>query len=137
MVEIEIMPERLLNDETAIKFLNRVRKISGIIQIMIHGPRYEKRNIYLGKNLVPLMIKIGRFWIEIEDENIVNDIRIICEDLFPFGYRIQPKRFLKRFTGIGDSVSGSPVFKVNLINENEDLEEKCFELDTDFYINDD
>jgi len=137
MVEIEVMPERLLNDDTAIKFLNRVRKISGIIQIMIHGPRYERRNIYLGKNLVPLTIKIGRFWIEIEDEKVVNDIRIVCEDLFPFGYYIHPKRFLKHDTGIGDCLSGSPVFRVNLINENEDLEEKCFELDSDFCINDD
>lgn len=134
-MEIEILPNRLLKDETAIKFLNKLRKIEGILEIMVFGPRYQKRTVYLGKNQVQLIIKIGRFWLVIDKEYVEGTlmaIKEICEDSFcDFGYTVQPKRFVKKQKSLRDYIYGSPILKGFLIHDDVD-EEEILEFDSDF-----
>jgi methyl-coenzyme M reductase subunit D len=132
-LEIEIIPDRLLSDSTAIKFLNKIRKINGIGEIMLHGPRYERRTIQLGAINVPLIIKVGRFWLEIkEDEFVLENILKVCEELFPFGYQVSRKRFLKKEISVGDTLTGGPPILRVVLTEDENEREKCFKIDTDF-----
>ncbi|MBD3230389.1 MAG: hypothetical protein GF329_19575 [Candidatus Lokiarchaeota archaeon] len=141
-MEIEIMPNRLLNDYTAIKFLNKLRKIDGVLEIMIYGPRFKKRTIYLGKNEVRLIVKVGRFWVVInkkDKEDILSDINAICSEIFNFGYSIQPRRFVKKQKSLCDYLyGGPPILKGFLINEEyeDEAEDQIIEFDEDFIIDD-
>ena len=141
-MEIEIMPERLLNDDTAIKFLNRIRNLDGIAEIMLSGPRYEKRAVFIGKNKINLILKISKFWLVVRDdeslEHTLTNLKDACNEVFHFGYRMYPKRFIKKEKSLCDYLyGGPPIIRTTLVDDNDEEQEKCIEFDSDFYIDND
>lgn len=130
MKEIEILPSRLLNDDTVAFFLNKIKDIEGIEEIMMHGPAYREfteRVIHVGLKEIGLKIKVGRFWLVIDDtveREVVDKLKEICNQTFPYGYTIAPKLFLKTDVSVGDILAGGPQIKrIDLIGA-EDLDEE-------------
>ena len=106
-VEVLIFPNRLLAIHHVEEFLEKIKTVDGITQIMLTGPRiYETCTIKIGSKLVPLKIQVGKVIIEIEAVELIKDIREVCDACFKFGYRIGVGRYSKWRETTMDSVRG-------------------------------
>jgi methyl-coenzyme M reductase subunit D len=112
MIEIEVFPHRYLKAETTEKFLNKVYALETTERIIIHGQplpktvyygpakgtpvkHTERKIINVGGVPVELTVMAGRFWITLKDDSELDELKEICEELFPFGYNIKVGKFLK------------------------------------------
>jgi len=106
--EIEIFPHRLPSDETVANFLLKVRKMRGITQVTLFGPRvYYEKIIKVSGKVVPLRIQVARFWIEVEGIDVLEKLKDICDETFPYGFSIKVGRFTKYLETVGDRLRGS------------------------------
>lgn len=109
-LEVVVFPERLCSDETVIDFLEALKEIDGITQIILSGPRtYDlvKRKIKIGSsNEIILDIQVGKFFIEVEDSEIILPIRAAADRVFTFGYKIGAGRYNKYQKTTMDYVRG-------------------------------
>ncbi|MHA1263654.1 MAG: methyl-coenzyme M reductase operon protein D [Candidatus Helarchaeota archaeon] len=124
--EVVIFPNRLCSDETVAKFLMELKKIDGITKVIMHGPRtYDliKRVIKVGKSQELILdIQVGKFFIEIDQPEVVLPIREAADKCFTFGYRIGAGRFTKYRKTTMDDVRGySLVFRKDILER--DLDE--------------
>lgn len=99
--EIEIFPHRLPSDETLTKFLFKVGEVRGIVQISMQGPHvYYERKIEVSGEMIPLNIQVGKFWIEFEKTDVLEEaypkLRDICDETFPHGFDIRIGKFTKQ-----------------------------------------
>lgn len=105
--EIEIFPHRLPGDETVANFLLKVRKVRGITQITMFGPQvYYEKIIKVSGKIVPLKIQVARFWIEVEEIDVLEKLKDICRETFPYGFSIKVGRFTKYLETVGDILRG-------------------------------
>lgn len=108
--EVVIFPNRLCSDETVAEFLNALKEIDGITQVIMHGPRtYDliKRCIKVGKTQELILdIQVGKFYIEIEQPQVIIPIREAADKIFTFGYRIGAGRYTKYQKTTMDHVRG-------------------------------
>jgi len=117
--EVVIFPNRLCSDETVKEFLEALRQIDGITQVIMHGPRtYDliKRVIKVGNQELILDIQVGKFYIEIENAAVILPIREAADLAFTFGYRVGAGRYTKYQKTTMDHVRGySLVFRKELL----------------------
>lgn len=90
-VQIEIFTERLLSPETVERLVTEFAKIEGITRLILHGPRIAsavptgpakgtpnvhaaRRHIQVGQQDVELGVQVGRFWLELEDEDVIEHV---------------------------------------------------------------
>ncbi|MCD1296199.1 methyl-coenzyme M reductase operon protein D [Methanocella sp. CWC-04] len=118
--QLEVFPDRLLNPDTAQKLLNELNKISGITRIVVYGPSLPKDNpedLLQGKfnvreptyldikgEKVELTVQVGRFWIELEDAGVKEQVREACEKALPFPFTINEGLFIRTQKTITDYV---------------------------------
>lgn len=109
-LEVVIFPDRLCSDETVANFLLALKDIDGIIQILLSGPRtYDlvKRKVKIGSTKeIILDIQVGKFFIEIENPEVIMDIRAAADRVFSFGYKIGAGRYNKYQKTTMDYVRG-------------------------------
>jgi len=109
-LEVVIFPDRLCSDETVANFLLALKEIDGITQILLSGPRtYDliKRKIKIGSTKeIILDIQVGKFFIEIEDPEVIMEIRAAADRVFSFGYKIGAGRYNKYQKTTMDHVRG-------------------------------
>ena len=125
-IEVVVFPNRLCSDATVTAFLDALRKLAGVIKVIMHGPRtYDlaKRAIQVG-NLEELIldIQVGKFYIEIDHPDTILEIREVADEVFAkFGYRIGAGRYTKYQQTTMDHVRGySLTFRKELLDR--DLE---------------
>jgi methyl coenzyme M reductase subunit D len=105
--EVLIFPNRLLANHHVEEFLEKIKTIEGITQIMLTGPRiYEPSTIKIGSKEIPIKVQVGKLIIEIETVDLIQNIREVCDDCFKFGYRIGVGRYSKWRETTMDSVRG-------------------------------
>ncbi|MHA1378769.1 MAG: methyl-coenzyme M reductase operon protein D [Candidatus Helarchaeota archaeon] len=105
--EVMIFPNRLLANHHVEEFLEKIKSVEGITQIMMTGPRiYETSTIKVGSKEIPIKIQVGKLIMEIETIELIKDIREICDGCFRFGYRIGVGRYTKWRETTMDSVRG-------------------------------
>ena len=127
-LEVVVFPERLCSDETVAEFLEALKEIDGITQIILSGPRtYEnvKRKILIGQTKeIILDIQVGKFFIEVEDSEVILPIREAADRVFTFGYKIGAGRYNKYQKTTMDYVRGySLTFRKDILErEPEDSE---------------
>ena len=118
-LEVVIFPNRLCSDESVADFLECIRKIDGVIRVILSGPRtYDiiKREIQVGKQKLILDIQVGKFYIEIEHPEVILPLREAADKTFSFGYRIGSGRYTKYRKTTMDHVRGySLVFRKELL----------------------
>ncbi len=109
-LEVVIFPDRLCSDETVANFLLALKDIDGITQILLSGPRtYDlvKRKVKIGSTKeIILDIQVGKFFIEIENPEVIMDIRAAADRVFSFGYKIGAGRYNKYQKTTMDYVRG-------------------------------
>jgi methyl-coenzyme M reductase subunit D len=108
--EVVIFPNRLCSDETVAKFLDGLKQVEGIIKVILQGPHTfdsTKRVIKVGKQELILDIQVGKFFVEIEQPEVIISIREVADEVFAqFGYRIGAGRYTKYQKTTMDYVRG-------------------------------
>ena len=138
-MDIEIFPHRLLNIETAERLLNNLDEVDGIKRMIIHGPRLppasdedpNHRTIVVKGEEVVIQVKPGRILMEIESEEVIDDIREICEDNLPCGFNIHMGHFIRKQKTVTDQIKYGEEFEkipdemVGLTDQNAKLSERA------------
>ncbi len=120
LMQVEIFPDRLLNNETAQALLNELNKISGITRMIVYGPRLPrddpedllagKHNVREPKYLnimgekVELTVQVGRIFVEMEDPGIKDKIKEACRKALPFPFEINEGIYIRTQKTISDYV---------------------------------
>ena len=137
-MDIEIFPHRLLSTETTEKLLNDLEEVEGIKRMVIQGQRLppeeinpERRFITIKGEKVDLQVKTGRVLMEIEEEDIIEELKPICENHLPFGYNIHVGTFIRKQKTVSDdlkygkSVDDIPDEMLGLTDQNAQLSERA------------
>lgn len=138
-MDIEIFPHRLLNVDTAERLLNDLDSVEGIKRMIIHGPRLppvreghsDRRTIVVSGEEVEVQVKPGRILLEIESEEVIEDVREVCEDHLPFGYNIHVGHFIRKQKTVsdqlkyGEELDKIPDEMVGLTDQNAQLSERA------------
>lgn len=137
-MDIEIFPHRLLSADTTEKLLNNLEELEGIKRMVIQGQRLpqakenpDRRVITILGEEVDLQVKTGRVLMEIEDEEIIEDVKTICDDILPFGYNVHVGTFIRKQKTVtddmkyGESVNDIPDEMVGLTDQNAQLSERA------------
>lgn len=138
-MDIEIFPHRLLNVDTAERLLNDLDSVEGIKRMLIHGPRLppvreghpDRRTIIVSGEEIDVQVKPGRILLEIESEEVIEDVREICEDHLPFGFNIHIGHFIRKQKTVsdklkyGEELEGIPDEMVGLTDQNAQLSERA------------
>lgn len=112
-LQLEIVPQRLLNPETAQGLLNEILDLEGVVRLFIHGPRLpgtvpygpakgtamahnSRRLIEIEGNAVELMVSVGSIRLEVTDADVKEQVHEICEKLFPFPFEFREGNFMLR-----------------------------------------
>ena len=137
-MDIEIFPHRLLSADTTEKLLNNLEEIEGVKRMVIQGqglPQTEdnpdRRVITILGEEVDLQVKTGRVLMEIEDEAVIEQVKIICEDHLPFGYNIHVGTFIRKQKTVtddmkyGEAADEIPEEMFGLTDQNAQLSERA------------
>lgn len=138
-MDIEIFPHRLLGAETTEKLLNDLEKIEGVKRMVLQGQRLppkegenpDRKTIIIHGEEVDLQVKTGRVLLEIEEEEIIEEIRTICDENLAFGYNIHVGTFIRKHKTVtdgikyGDQLSDIPEEMVGLTDQNAQLSERA------------
>ncbi|NYB51419.1 MAG: methyl-coenzyme M reductase operon protein D [Methanobacteriaceae archaeon] len=137
-MDIEIFPHRLLSADTTEKLLNDLEKLEGVKRMVIHGQRLpqdednpDRRVITIKGEEVDLQVKTGRVLMEIEEEEVIEQVRPICDDNLPFGYNIHVGTFIRKQKTVtddikyGEAVDDIPDELVGLTDQNAQLSERA------------
>ena len=124
-IQIEIFPSRILSPETAQKLISEIYKVDGVIRVMVQGNRLPDRvcagpgtgervehplrkPIQIGDQVVELKICVGRIRVELSNAEAKEQIREICEKLFPFPFEFREGHFLRRKPTVTDYAKLGP-----------------------------
>ena len=137
-MDIEIFPHRLLSADTTERLLNDLEGIEGIKRIVIQGQRLppkelntEHRTITIKGEEIDLQVQTGRILMDIEDEEIIDEIRSICEDLLPFGFNLHVGTFIRKHKTVTDNIKYGKALNqiskemVGLTDQNAQLSERA------------
>ncbi|MHC1579362.1 MAG: methyl-coenzyme M reductase operon protein D [Candidatus Alkanophagales archaeon] len=91
--QVVVIPDRLLGDETTGKLLEELRKVEGVKGIILQGPYYTRRRIRVGDQSFETTVKVGKIFIEVEDESLMEEITEVCRSVLPFGFYTHINRY--------------------------------------------
>lgn len=123
-VQYEIFPQRMLNPASAQELLNRLEQIKGVTRVLVQGPKLPltvpygpgkgapvdhtaREIIRVGDQVMELQVKVGRIRLEAEND-VMDEIRAICEELFPFPFELKEGLFLRRKATVTDYAKYGP-----------------------------
>jgi methyl-coenzyme M reductase subunit D len=129
-MQVEVFPQRTLNVETAQKLLDELNEIPGITRMVVYGPRLPKENpddllegrygavetkyLSIKGEKVELTVQVGRIWIEIDDELVVNQVREAAERALPFPFEMYEGIYIRSQQTVVDYAKGMKAGDVNL-----------------------
>jgi methyl-coenzyme M reductase subunit D len=111
-VQIEVFTERFLSPDMVEKLLTELAKINGITRLILHGPRIAstvptgpakgtpnahaaRKHIQVGQQDVELGVQVGRIWLELEDEDVIEQVEEACRRTLPCGFQINRGLFMR------------------------------------------
>ncbi|MDF2957162.1 MAG: Methyl coenzyme M reductase [Candidatus Alkanophagales archaeon MCA70_species_1] len=109
VIQVVVIPDRLLGDETTGKLLERLRKVEGIKGIILQGPYYARRKIKVGDQSFETTVKVGKIFIEVEDESLMEEIAEVCRNVLPFGFYTHINRYYAK--PVSEHLQKKPVVK--------------------------
>ncbi|OPY20479.1 MAG: Methyl-coenzyme M reductase I operon protein D [Methanobacterium sp. PtaU1.Bin097] len=137
-MDIEIFPHRLLSADTTEKLLNDLEAVEGIKRMVIQGQRLpseeinpERKKIKIKGEEIDLQVQTGRVLMEIEDEEIIDEIRAVCENNLPFGFNIHVGTFIRKQKTVTDGIKYGDALEeisdeiVGLTDQNAQLSERA------------
>lgn len=124
-VQIEIVPQRILNPETSEKLLGRIYDCDGIIRVSIFGSRLPdavgygpgtgqkvnhplKKSIEVEGQQVNMRVSLGRLRIEVTDDETALEIKKICEETLSFPFEFYKGTYFKKHSTVVDYAKMGP-----------------------------
>lgn len=137
-MDIEIFPHRLLSADTTEKVLKEIEELDSVERIVLQGQRLspeeindpDRKIITINGEEIDLQVKTGRILIEVENEEIIEDIRTICSKYFHFGFDINQGTFIRKQKTVsdklkyGETLDQLPEEMVGLTDQNAQLSER-------------
>jgi methyl-coenzyme M reductase subunit D len=137
-MDIEIFPHRLLSADTTESLLNALDEIEGVNKIVLQGQRLpsedinqDRKKISIKGEEIDLQVKTGRVLMEIDNEEIIDEVRVKCEDNLPFGFNVHVGTFIRKHKTVsdqlkyGEALSDLPDEMVGLTDQNALLKERA------------
>jgi methyl-coenzyme M reductase subunit D len=137
-MDIEIFPHRLLSADTTEKLLNDLNAVEGVNKMVIQGQRLppeevnkERRKVTIKGEEIDLQVQTGRVLMDIEDEEVIDEIRDICDERLPFGYNIHVGTFIRKQKTVTDGIKYGDTLDemsdevVGLTDQNAQLSERA------------
>lgn len=138
-MDIEIFPHRYLSADRTEKLLKDLEEIEGVKRMVLQGQRLpptesghpDRRIIRVNGEEIDLQVKTGRVLMEIEDEEILDEIRNICENLLPFGFNIHIGTYIRKQRTVtdklkyGENLDKIPDEMVGLTDQNAQLSQRA------------
>ena len=137
-MDIEIFPHRLLSANTTERLLNDLETVQGIKKIVIQGQRLpsedinpERRKIKIKGEEIDLQVQTGRVLMEIEDEEIIDEIKAVCDNNLPFGFNVHVGTFIRKQKTVTDGIKYGDTLDemsdeiVGLTDQNAQLSERA------------
>ena len=137
-MDIEIFPHRLLSANTTERLLNDLETVEGIKKIVIQGQRLpsedinpERRTIKIKGEEIDLQVQTGRVLMDIEDEEIIDEIKAVCDTNLPFGYNVHVGTFIRKQKTVSDGIKYGDTLDemsdeiVGLTDQNAQLSERA------------
>jgi len=131
--QIRIVPARLLYPETTERLLNGICGIGKVRRMVLNGPRLPaevpygpakglpnphegRKTIKVGGKDVLLQVQVGIIILELEDEQVISEIKEICDNVFTdFSYQLQKGRYMKSLMTITDYAKYGPEMEKELL----------------------
>jgi len=129
-MQVEVFPQRVLNLETAQQLIDGLNGIEGITRMVVfgpHRPREDPDDLLDGKfaptdnkylnikgEKVELTVQVGRIWIEIEGESVVEKIRAVAEKALPFPFEMYEGLYIRSQQTVVDYAKGVKTGDKNL-----------------------
>ncbi|MCK9150964.1 methyl-coenzyme M reductase operon protein D [Methanobacterium alcaliphilum] len=111
-MDIQIFPNRILSADTTENLLRDLDKIDGIKRIVLQGQRLppaelghpDRRMITVKGQEIDLQIKTGRVLLEIEDEEVIDEIKTASAPHLPFGFDVYVGTFIRHEKTVTDKI---------------------------------
>jgi len=124
-IQLEIFPSRLVRPETAKELLTEISNLDGVIRAFIQGPRLptqvpygpakgsvvnhpSREHIQIGDADIELSVLVGRIRLEVEDEDVKENLREVCERVLPFGFEFREGLFIQKKQTVSDYAKRGP-----------------------------
>ena len=102
-MDIEIFPYRILGADTTETLLNEIESLDSVKRTVVYGPRLpplddigrkygDRREITVNGKKIELKVKTGRIWVELDNEDAIDQIDEICKEHLKFGFDINTNR---------------------------------------------
>ncbi|MDD3245820.1 MAG: methyl-coenzyme M reductase operon protein D [Methanosarcina sp.] len=131
-IQIEIFPSRILSPETAQKLITELYRIDGIIRVMVQGSRLPERvsagpgtgekvdhplrkPIQIGDQVIELKISVGRIRLEISNAETKEEVRSVCDKVFPFAFEFREGHFFRKQPTVTDYAKFGPDSDTSLL----------------------
>jgi methyl-coenzyme M reductase subunit D len=138
-MDLEIFPYRILSADTTEKLVGDIEQLDGINRIVLQGQRLppqemgdpDRRVIVIGGEEVDLQVKTGRILMEIENEELIEGLKTICDKYLSFGYDIMIGTFIRKQKTVsdkikyGETLGDVPEEMVGLTDQNAQLYERA------------
>lgn len=139
IMDIEIFPHRYLSADTTEKLLKDLDKVEGVKRMVLQGQRLppaesghpDRRIIIINGEEIDLQVKTGRVLMEIEDKEILDEIRNVCVDHLSFGFNIHIGTYIRKQRTVtdklkyGEKLDKIPDEMVGLTDQNAQLSERA------------
>jgi len=124
--QCRIVPMRMLNPETTKKLLDHIVTVPGIHRILLNGQNLPlavpygpargtknshsmRKTITVQENEIDLHIQVGTITLEVEDREVIEKVRSICNAFFVnFSCYVQEGRFMKSEPSLVDYAKYGP-----------------------------
>lgn len=91
--EAIVSPTRLLSDESTARLLEMLQYVPGLKNVIFQGPNCPPRDIKIGDQFIELSVTVNGLYIEIEDEDVINDIKAVCKEALPCGFNVEFREY--------------------------------------------
>lgn len=136
-MDIQIFPHRILSADTTEKILIELNELENINRIVLQGQRLpddpsnpDRRSITVKGEEIDLQIKTGRILMEIVDEDVIEDVKVIAKKHLPFGFNVYAGTFIRKEKTVSDlmkygDLDNLPDDMVGLTDQNAELSKRA------------
>ena len=138
-MDIEVFPHRYLSADTTENLLRGLEEIEGVNRMVLQGQRLppagsghpDRRIITIKGEEIDLQVKTGRVLMDIECEEVVDEVRNVCNEFLPFGFNIHYGTFIRKEKTVTDNLKYGkkldelPENMVGLTDQNALLKERA------------
>ena len=101
-----------MSADTTENLLKDLDEIEGVKKMVLQGQRLppaesghpDRRIITLKGQEIDLQVKTGRVLMEIQEEDVIGEVRNVCENHLPFGFDIHVGTYIRKQKTVSDTL---------------------------------